>query len=878
MNDNVGNSRSPKGPSHFVKAKILSDCLMISSDKNVEMEQRVNISNHEIDGCKDEILPERVAMGHFSLTGCKKDDVDTLKQPSSVISTVKNSVLQGDIHAEGTSRVMSGRNGLDHSEDSEASAPFMVGDPSLKKSSVKSDVGSDSGQPSQTKGDEVVDGKMDGYPPCVGELEVKSSVQTTCHDKQCKSESSSSNSAQVTLPASSKDSCQEMSFCKSSYETITPRAVDTSTCTNFKLEQPAFRSLVPDMAVQVPKYQLNATMVLSEEQCNENKASGPIDNTRTRVSGKVLGLTPVNRWVSGIKINHLKSDLPKKKTTGCYNKSRSETCYDLGGDDALEVAWKVAKEVEQEVEASGSSSSIPGRSSKVVHLSSVDSAGSHREDCLTETGSIHHKCDESDSFCSIKETMDLKLVTKKELLSLEVKEPVQGIVPGTSDGCQKQGSSSFAIEVEGRAASNQTSHVFGIDLNEDILENEEEFPQKSIKETVSLLENVSKPIPVLAKSGIPLCLPVPQFQNEWDVGGWRGSAATSAFKPTSCSESCNRNALSMNDTICSSNYSQVKGIDLNVAAAGAEFDVELLSKKPMTAISGNYSKESSVEVNSRRARMLDIDLNCVSENGDSSRQLSPPACVRDFDLNDNLPSADACIVPYRTYVGSLGLRNGNFNDRAVSSVEYSRQSDFKTIRSSCSQDLSSREGFSHSHDKTFMVAATNMLPSNEQLQRMAALQHKVAFSPSPPHAFLYNNGFCIDPNNSLSPNVYPPSFLPYMTDPRATTVVPQYFGSGAVPVFPMAPHLMGVPHGSAPNDIAFIRPTFDLNIGANSLENGSRGMNARQLSIPASDATMEEQMKSFQQVGLTAIPMKRREPDGGWDSHQLFFRHATSWR
>ncbi|XP_062026508.1 uncharacterized protein LOC133742842 [Rosa rugosa] len=876
MEDNVGHLGSPEGQSHLAKAKSLSDCLGISSDANVEIEKGVHISDHEIDGSKDENVPERVGIGHFSSTGCTKDD--DLKQPSSVISTVRNSVLEGDIHAEGTSRVTSCRNGLDNNEESEASAPFTVGNPSVKKSSVKSDVCLDSGQPSQTKVDGFVDGKMDGYPPSVSEIEVKSSVQTTFHDKQCKSESSSSNSAQVTLPASSKDSCQEMSVCKSSYENITPSAVDTSTCTNFKLEQPACRSLVPDMAVHVPKYQLDATMVSSEEQCNDNKASEPIDNVRTRGSSKVIGLTPVNRWVSGENINHLKSDVPKKKITERYNKIRSETCYDLVDDDALEVAWRVAKEVEQEVEASGSSSSIPGRSSKVVHLSSVDSAGSHREGCLTESGSIHQKCNESDSFCSTKETMDIKPVTKKEQLSLDVKEPVQGLVPGTSDGCQRQGSSSFATKVEGVAASNQTSHVFGIDLNEDILESEEEYPQKSIKETVSLLENVSKPIPVLAKSGIPLCLPVPQFQSEWDLGGWRGSAATSAFKPTSFSESCNRNALSTNDTNCSSNYSHVKGIDLNVAAAGAEFDVELLSKKPIPALSGNFSKDSSVEVNSRRARMLDIDLNCVSENGDSSRQLSPPASVRDFDLNDNLTSADACIGPYQTCVSSLGLRNGDLDDPAVSSVEYSRQSDCKTIRSSCSQDLSSREGFSHNHDKPFLVAATNMVPSNEQLQRMAALQQKVAFSPPPPHAFLYNNGFCIDPNNSLSPTVYPPSFLPYMTDPRATTVIPQYFGSGAVPVFPMAPHLMGVPHASSPNDIAFIRPTFDLNMGANSLENGSRGMNARQLSIPVSDAIMEEQMKSFQQVGLTAVPMKRREPDGGWDSHQLCFRQAASWR
>lgn len=848
MEDNVGHLSCPEGQSLSGKEKSLSDVLGTLSDSNVGLEKQIHKSDHEIDGCKSEKLAEGERIGHVSSTDCTKDNDYNLKQQSCVnnassavplwISPAKSNI--------------------------EVSAPFLEGNASTKKSSMSSDGCLDSIQPIETN--QLEDRKIDGYPLKIGESELRAAVQTSLHDKQCKSESSSSNSTQLILQACSSDSCQEMSVDNKTCKNVKLSAIDTSTCTDFNIEEPAFRSLV-----------LDTTNLLSGKQCNVIKHSEPIHNIRTRTSDKVPDLTSDDNCGTVENINQFKSDLPKKKGAEIYNPDRAETPYDL--DDALDVAWRVAKEVEQEAEASGSSSSMEVRNSDMVHLSYADSTDSDKEGCLTEAGSIQQQCneqDKSDSFSSAKEAVDLKMLTKKEQFCLEeAKEPLHDMVPGINDGCQK-----LEPSMRPEGSGDQTCHVFGIDLNEDVLENEVEHTEKSVKEAASICENVSKPIPMAAKSGI--CLPVPQFQSAGELSGWRGSSATSAFRRTSFSESCSRNkALSTNDTIGSSNYSHVKGIDLNVAA-GVDFDVELLPKKSIPALSSNYTKESSVEVSSRQARMFDIDLNCVSENDENCRQLSPPASlsshsVRDFDLNDNPISADACIDPYWPCEGTRA--NGGFDDPAISSVENSRQSDCKSFRSSCSPHLSSMEGFSHSHHaKPFLVAATNMLPSNEQMQRIVTLEHKASFTQSYPHAFLYNNGFYFDPNNSISSTVYPPPALPYMTDPHATTVIPQILGSGTLPMFSGAPHLMEVPHGSSPSDFAFIRPTFDLNAGANCPENGSRGTSARQLCIPLSNSTVEEQMKSFQQVALTATPMKRREPDGGWDSHQLCLRQAASWR
>lgn len=884
---------SPKEHDCLGEANSLSDCCGTCINGNAGVRKQDHESDHEISGCKADKLPEMERNYLMSSTYCSVENADDLRPPSSVISTMKDSVLEKENCAEGNSAVISHGNRLEvkgNLKQGEVSARSQEGNASTKNISMKSDISSDSGQPLDKDNNESVDGRMSVYWSNAGESGLKSVMQTYFHDKPYKTESSSSNSTHISLPASSNDSFQVTSVDVKSCMHSKTSAMDTSTCSDFKsnLKEPALRNLAVGMAAQASKDVLDATIFPPGKQQNAIKAS-EIVHVRTNDSNKVLGMISDHNSCNVEDIDLPSPDLLKKKVTEISNQDKVQPCYEL--DDALEVAQRVAREVEREVgtyrEVSGSSSSVQEKDGEAVHMSSVDSADSNKKDCSTETGSKIQLCNEqdnSDSCHSIKEVVDPEMSTRNEGLCLEVKESSHVMGPmmmyGSDAGLQGLESSGMTTKPENVAARDQTT-LFRIDLNETILANEVEYPEHSVKETISYqAKNVMKPIPVVAKCGDSISVPMPQPQCDGDIVGWRGSAA-SAFRPISRSRSCNQNKSSLtNDNNDLSIQSQVKGFDLNVAAAGADLDMELLTEKFVQAQSSLASEESSMEVSSTRARRFHIDLNCVSENDDSSCRLSPPASlsghsVRDFDLNDNLTSMDPCIDAHHPGQGTRELRNGTlYDDPAVSLMGITRSPYSRSVGTGYPAGFSSLHGFTHGHAKPPQVAVSNMLSSNEEMQRVHSLQHKLTYAQPPPphHVFLYNNGFCIDPNNGLSSTVYSSSFLPYITDPRGATVIPQILGSGALSALSGTPHIMSVPGGPGPSDISIIRPSFDLNGRATSSENGSRGESTRQLFIPVSNSALEEPVRSFQQVPLSATSMKRREPDGGWDSHQLSYR------
>ena len=886
MND-VRHLCSPKEHDCFGEANSLSDCCGTCINGNAGVQKQ----DHEISGGKADKLPEMERNYSISSTSCSRENADDLSAPSSVISTMKDSVLEKENRAEGTSAVISNGNRLEvkgNLKQGEVSALSPEGNASTKNISMKSDISSDSGQPLGKDNNESVDGRMSGYWSNAGESGLKSVMQASFHDKPYKTESSSSNSTHISIPASSNDSFQVTSVDVKSCTHSKTSAMDTSTCSDFKnnLKEPALRILAVGMAAQASKDVLDATIFQSGKQQNAIKASELV-HVRASDGNKVLGVISDHNSCTVDDIDLPTPDMLKRKVIEISIQDKAQPCYDL--DDALEVAQRVAREVEREVgtyrELSESSSSVQEKNGEAVHMSSVDSADSNKKDCLTETGSKIQFCNDQgncDSHYTTKEVGDPEMSTRNEGLCLEVKQPSRVMGPrmiyGSDAGHHGHESSDMTTKPENVTASDQTT-LFGIDLNENISTNEAEYPELSVKETIlHHSNNVMRPVPVLAKPGISISLPMPQSHC---LGGWRGSAP-SAFRTISHSRNFNRNKSPLaNDNNDSSIQLQVKGIDLNVAAVGADLDIELLTEKCVQAQSSLASDESSVEVSSTRARTFHFDLNCASENDDSSCRLSPPASlsghsVRDFDLNDNLTSADACIDARHPGKGTQELRNSaSYDDPAVSLMGIARQPYSRSVGTGYPSGFSSLHDFTHVHAKPLQVSVSNMLPSNEEMQRVYPLQHKPTYAqppPAPPHAFLYNNGFCFDPNNGLSSTLYPPNFFPYVTDPRGTTVIPQIIGSGALSALSGAPHIMSVPGGPGRSDISTMRPSFDLNGIANSSENGSRGESARQMFIPVSNSVREEPVKSFQQVHLSATSMKRREPDGGWDSHQLSYR------
>lgn len=791
---NAGRTCSPQKQSLLEKANSLAYCRKGLADANVEIQKDVENCKCEIGSCKAEKFPGIERNDHIAPSGCVKETSKDLR-PSFIISTVRHSVLERRILPEGTSMVSPYRNGAGSDEclkKSEASACSAEKVSTFKKISMKSDVDSDNGQPL----DRDLHAGTNGCWPNSGENGSRPVFRAVFHDKQCKTESSSSNSSHIILPSSSNDSCQDTSL-------------DTQSCKCSKID----------------------AMDTSETL-----------GVRTRNGDSAAGMSSDNNYVTVENNDISKSDLFKKGNEKVDVHSKAEVLHKHG--DVVIVAPAVAREAEQDFEASGSSSSAEGRNGEMLRQSYVDSVDSNRKSCLTETGSVIQQC-------------------KQEPLpdmGAKVFHEVNGGLHGQELSCET--TKSVGLSSCGRGSK--------IDLNEDVIEQDGEYLGQSGKETVNKFEgSVSKPKAVMAKPGIPLDFLAPKVKKEGNVGVWMGSTKTSAFQPTSIAKNCIKNkALSASAENDSEMPSVVKMIDLNLAATGADFDVESLEDKSAVT---ELSFPSNMEMGSSQARKLDIDLNCVSGNDDDCHQspLStslPRHSVRDFDLNDNPTSVDTFSVACPPSQGTQALKRMRSDCPPVFSVENSKHQDLRSFRSPYSTDLFSMPGFIPGHVQPFLVAAPNMLPSNEQLQRVAFLQPQLPYAQPPLNAFR------IDPKDGASSTVGSHTVLPYMVDPHATAIISQVLGSGGVSAFPN--HVFQVPHGSNPDNIDITRPNLDAYNGVNV----NRGANAGQLFMPSSNLTLEEQMKSFQQVSVPAAGTKRREPEGGWDSPQFSFRQRTSWR
>ncbi|EXC01094.1 hypothetical protein L484_025463 [Morus notabilis] len=837
---NAGRTCSPQKQSLLEMANGLAYCRKGLADANVEIQKDVQNCKCEIGSCKAEKFPGIERNDRIAPSGCVKEISNDLR-PSFIISTVRHSVLERRILPEGTSMVSPYRNGAGSNEclkNSEASACSAEKVTNFKKISMKFDVDSDHGQPL----DRDLHAGTNGCWPNSGENGSRTVMRAVFHDKQCKTESSSSNSSHIILPSSSNDSCQDTSLDTQSCKRSKIDAMDTSTCTDLKsnLKEAAFTSSRPGRAICNPQGKLENT-VSPGKRSDMVKTSETL-GVRTRNGDNAAGMSSDNNYVTVENNDISKSDLFKKGNEKVDVHSKAEVLHEHG--DAVIVSPTVASEAEQDFEASGSSSSAEGRNGEMLRQSYIDSVDSNRKSCLTETGSVIQLC-------------------KQEPLpdmGAKVFHEVNGGLHGQELSCET--TKSVGLSSCGRGSK--------IDLNEDVIEQDWEYLGQSGKETVNKFEgSVSKPKAVMAKPGIPLDFLAPKVKKEGNVGGWMGSTKTSAFQPTSIAKNCIKNkALSTSAENDSEMPSVVKMIDLNLAATGADFDVESLEDKSAVT---ELSFPSNMEMGSSQARKLDIDLNCVSGNDDDCHQspLStslPRHSVRDFDLNDNPTSVDTCSVACPPSQGTQALKRMGSDCPPVFSVENSKHQDLRSFRSPYSTDLFSMPGFIPGHVQPFLVAAPNMLPSNEQLQRVAFLQPQLPYAQPPLNAFR------IDPKDGASSTVGSHTVLPYVVDPRATAIISQVLGSGGVSAFPN--HVFQVPHGSNPDNIAITRPNLDAYNGVNV----NRGANAGQLCMPSSNLTLEEQMRSFQQVSVPAAGTKRREPEGGWDSPQFSFRQRTSWR
>ncbi|XP_077246074.1 uncharacterized protein LOC143885927 [Tasmannia lanceolata] len=551
---------------------------------------------------------------------------------------------------------------------------------------------------------------------------------------------------------------------------------------------------------------------------------------------------------------------------------RSEMEIDYGVDDALEVARQVAKEVEREVvdyrEPLCSSSSDKNSEHEIMQSGSPDSVEDEQGEAMMEHPNENELPTEQD----FPDGGSAK-VKRLKISNIDIE---------SQDGMQDVDSSELA-KFARESTGNIEKERCDFDLN-DVYAEEIESPIPALNQPITL----STPIPVVAISKGAPGLPVTPLHFEGELG-WRGSARTSAFRPASPRRTLDGEASSHS----SKSKQNFLKFDLNVADGDNDAAIDLVSTKQVPVSSGLPSGDSSLEVSSRRAERLKLDLNRLSDNDDTypfplldqrvdgqfhhlqngNRSPSPalssssrhPSMIN-IDLNDN-PSF-------------LDTRDSHGRQ---SMLDKSSSQDKITYRSLKLDDpgvliMGSRMDVDR---KEFVNRTRSFLPNGPSMDSAmsanlvrvesgAGARPVLAYAPAPLAGYGYN-GLAMGPTMSLPPDMYGPNSVPYMVDSRGATVIPQILGSSSTappsfsrPSFLMS--VMGAPSGGVP------RSGFDLNSGIPSMEGESREMGSfRQLFVHGQNSLMEEQMKS------TGMTLKRKEPECGWELNMLGYKQETSW-
>ncbi|KAF3566015.1 hypothetical protein DY000_02011531 [Brassica cretica] len=348
--------------------------------------------------------------------------------------------------------------------------------------------------------------------------------------------------------------------------------------------------------------------------------------------------------------------------------------------------------------------------------------------------------------------------------------------------------------------------------------------------------------------------------------GWRGSAATSAFRPAEPRKvqevaSCDASTTAGKQTKTFLDF------DLNVP------DERVLEDLPSQRFA-NPTNPSGV---------LDLDLNRLDDPADmNNHTVSSGHRVnstfqqtnlssggsRDFDLNDGPAVDDVNVVE-----SSLGFsQNSRSAQPMISGVRPGFSSWFPAVNNysamSIPQVLPER-----GNGPQRMVGPTSEVSSyTPDMYRGPVLLSSPAVS-FPPSAFQYP-GFPFGSSFPLSSANFSGASTPYMDSSSSgrlcfPPVNPQILGPGvAIPSNYPRPYVVNLPNGSSnggvsdsSNNAKWFRSGLDLNSGPGGHETDEAALVQRQLSSSGS-LPLRDEARMYQMSGGT---LKRKEPDGGWD-------------
>ncbi|KAF5739343.1 Transcription elongation factor family protein putative isoform 1 [Tripterygium wilfordii] len=421
------------------------------------------------------------------------------------------------------------------------------------------------------------------------------------------------------------------------------------------------------------------------------------------------------------------------------------------------------------------------------------------------------------------------------------------------------------------------------DLNQDVDSDETERIANPMTAPISI--PVSRPIAAYGSSVAPL-----QFEGNL---GWKGSAATSAFRPASPRRISNDNPLPAGGTSSGSSQRQFFiEFDLNVADGGDDKIPEMTGNE-IPGSSAHHTAESCLEASSIKLERHKLDLNLTSDDG-----YAPPSDLRiEGRLFHNWN--DHCSVSPASSSSSIqaSARNFDLNDRPYLLNDYTSDQGFFLGKPS---QCSSAYGGPKPDDPVISIMGTrvevkgkNFIPETTSLPNGKDLDATMdaitareggilgmtpTMSYTQSNVFGYN-GLTTASTMSFSSAMYGPgssAAFPYMVDSRGTPVVPQVVGSAsAVPSYSHAPPWLSPMNGVMPP-----RPNFDLNSGF-TVEGGNRDSGVfRQFLMPVQSRPMEEHLRtSSQPSSSSGVGGKRKEPDGGWELFPFNYRNQQPpWR
>ncbi|CAJ1973204.1 unnamed protein product [Sphenostylis stenocarpa] len=555
------------------------------------------------------------------------------------------------------------------------------------------------------------------------------------------------------------------------------------------------------------------------------------------------------------------------RRSNIVDKRDSDNELDCGIVDPLEFARQVAQEVNREVSSSSEkiSDGIIRQPRSPESVRKEDELTSVPPENVSSRQSLATEACETEGHASILDDPEAEAECRTDMLCMEEAQDSGG---------------------------NSEKRPCGFDLNEVV----SDYMDVCVNTTSTPIPIVSasRPMPTLGLPGAPL-----QFEGTL---GWKGSAATSAFRPASPRKYCDseRNlSVDMNfDT--SMQRQNWLDIDLNVAE-GEEGNAE-----PIAESSGRPSGQSSVEFKSKRSSRLEFDLNSTGDDGNiqpSDHRMEGQLFLgRNGYWSPSPTSSSSSMQPY--------IRNIDLNDRPC------LQTDLVDLGSSKSSHIINAYNCSKSSDASVIsilgakvevgkkeCVPQSFLPNGKGVEPAIDLTMSRAggiIGTTPTVSF--NQSSAIGYNGVASASAAPAlpfssamygsgtsamygsgGTVPYMVDSRGAAVVPQVGGpslnilSSSYSQQPIFMNMTSTQLGL--NGFGPSRPNFDLNSGF-MIEGGNRDtLAARQFFFPGQGRAAEEQVRTMPQPSSSGVGGKRKEPDSGWEPYPYSYKHSQSpWK